>query len=1008
MTTEDPAQPPADAAGADASDELIPDPAPKHSPLWVVLSRWLLALETWLRSKGGPGLRYSLRGFWTLVAFAGIVLLVGPVINKPLTLDDITESASNVTDTWIARQFTADYRVTRTDDGRMDVQVEERITAQFPDASGDEGGDAGGDTGGERGIQRTLASQYQGHALTPGAIEATMDGKTLDVGRSDTPTQVQLTLEGDDTLQGTHEFVLRYSLHDLAFSSTDADTGRPVDLLKWDVFGPSWPQGLSGLDVSVTIPRDVDEQLIRQPRSSLTWLMAAGGVWLDPEPQAATGSPDDVTYRFISDENVPPHAHAGFVMSFEPGAFTMPPQTPLYWVQVYGPIAPLVFLALTFLLAFAARAVAWGDARGRPWFVAQHEPPPGISPHLAAQVLRRPRAAQLAAALSAAQRRGLDPDERTSRFAAAARVARGTGTIGDLPLALLRSAVATERHTQLTMGLRRIPRGFVRDLFIAAPLALTVVQWGLLRQLSYQATLSVVWWPVAFVVLSSVLAVFVLAIALSARPLTRRGALVKQHLRGVGAYSERTQLTARGPIGDRLLPYAVLFGPPRQAGKRVSALIEGSIGETARSRESRGDFSSASSLSAGARTAIRGLSLLLVAGSILAVAVLPNPYPGPVEYRSYSGDVPGTLYTKVQSLEAVAELTRTDDGGARLAVTEEVSVSFGDEGARVPQFAQQWRGSIDGYDLGLEVSSVTVDGEPAKFSVTPDADTLLLATELSQVLTGTHDIRIEYSLTSPVVPAEDSSGITVDRMAWGALLTGWANDANWGGDPAPSPLRLELRVPDELAAEQTSGGWNTSGIGSSDISGAPGDAVIPFGEFEATPGTKVPSVEGSSEAEGLQTHALDLKRNGESGYPSDLTDDDAGATLDFPAGTFDRPNTEQTRTPEQQTAAAVTLAVFVLGGLGSVLGLAAAIAGALRNPRVFRRGVPRDLARWLLPSVVLSGAILFVRLSAQMPGEEPSFLPLALVTLASVVLGVTGLVLTRRALLPIAPDGDPT
>jgi hypothetical protein len=1002
VTTEDPAQPPADAAGPDAADDRIPDPAPKHSPLWVVLSRWLLALEGWLRSKGGTGLRYGLRGFWALVAFAGIVLLVGPVINKPLTLDDITESASNVTDTWIARQFTADYRVTRTDDGRMDAQVEERITAQFPDASGDTGDDADG-AGGERGIQRTLASQYQGHALTPDAIEATLDGTPLDVSRSETPDQVRLTLEGDDTLQGTHEFVLRYNLHDLAFSSTDADTGRPVDLLRWDVFGPSWPQGLSGLDVSVTIPRNVDEQLIRQPRSSLTWLMVAGGVWLDPEPQAATGSADDVTYRFISDENVPPHAHAGFVMSFEPGTFTMPPQTPLYWVQVYGPIAPLAFLALTLLLAFAARAVAWGDARGRPWFVAQHEPPPGISPHLSAQVLRRPRAAQLAGALSAAQRRGLDPDERTSRFAEAARVARGTGTIGDLPLALLRSAVATERRTQLTMGLRRIPRGFVRDLFIAAPLALTVVQWGLLRQLSYQATLSVVWWPVAFVVVSSVLALLVLAIALSARPLTRRGALVKQHLRGVGVYSERTQLTARGPIGDRLLPYAVLFGPPRPVGKRVAALIAGSIGETARARESRGDFSSASSLSAGARTAIRGLSLLLVAGSIVAVAVLPNPYPGPVAYRSYSGDVTGTLYTKVQSLDAAAELTRTDDGGARLAVTEEVSVSFGDEGARVPQFAQQWRSSIDGYDLGLDVSSVTVDGEPAEFSVTPDADTLLLATELSQVLTGTHDIRIEYALTSPVVPAEDSSGIAVDRIAWGALLTGWANDANWGGDPAPSPLRLELRVPDELAAEQTAGGWNTSGSEPSGISGLPGahgDAVIPFGEFEATPGTKVPSVEDSSDADGAQTHVLDLKRNGESGYPSELTDDDAGATLDFPAGTFDRPNTEQVRTPEQLTAAAVTLAVFVLGGIGTLLGLAAATAGARRSPRAFRRGIPRDLARWLLPSVVLAGVILFVWLSAQMPGDDPSFLPLALATLASVVLGVTGLVLTRASRRP--------
>ena len=56
---------------------------------------------------------------------------------------------------------------------------------------------------------------------------------------------------------------------------------------------------------------------------------------------------------------MPPHAQAWFTMKFEPGTVTMPRPTPLFLLQTFGPLLPLMFLALTLLLAFAARAVAW-------------------------------------------------------------------------------------------------------------------------------------------------------------------------------------------------------------------------------------------------------------------------------------------------------------------------------------------------------------------------------------------------------------------------------------------------------------------------------------------------------------------------------------------------------------------------------------------------------------------------------------------------------------------------
>lgn len=971
-------------------EEHIADPGPQHTALWVVLSRWLLGLEAWLRSHGGPRLRFGLRAFWGLVALAGVVLLVGPVINKPLTLDDITDSTSSVTDTWIARQFTVDYRIERTAEGRMVVQVEETITAAFPDGVE------------EPGIQRAIATNYQGHALNPDGIEATLDGEPITVGRSEDAEQLLLTMnasgpDAEGVLQGDHEFVLRYTLHDLAFASTDEATGRDVDLLRWDVFGPSWPQGLAGLDVTVTIPEDVDDQLVRQPRGSLAWLIIGAGEWLDPEPVSVTGSPDDVSYRFTNEQNIPPHANAGFVMSFEQGTFVMPTPTPLFWVQTFGPLAPLALLLLTLLFALAARAVAWGDARGRPWFVAQFEPPEGVSARMSAQVLRRERSAELATALEDAQKGGggggKSREKRRARLIAAAKVAQRAGRIGDLPRAFARAATAPERGRQLKEGLRRIPRGFVRDFFIAAPLALTIVQWGLARQLSFQATLSVVWWPVAFVLLSSAISIVIIAIALSARPLTRRGALLKQHLRGIDVYAERTRLLERGRSSDRLLPYAVLLAPPREAGRRVVGLIEGELGEVGASRSWR-----TPSFLTAPRILIRLLSLLVVAGAIMAVATLPNPFERSVDYQSYSGDIPGTLFTKVQTFDAVAELSRDDDGRGRLDVTETLTVSFDaeEEGSQVPQFAQQWPTSLDGQPPGLAVNAVTIDGDDVPYTTAPDADTLLMTTQLPRVLTGPHDVRIEYSLATPVVAAEDASGAVVDRMRWAALLEGWEYDTVWGDDPAPSPLTIELRVPDALGDEQLTGGWITLDTESSDEPRGWAPSVVPFGTYEPGPGATAASAESTSEQGGFTSYGLELEEDGDSGYPFELTVDDVGASLDFAAGTFTGPDEAALRAT--QLSAVVPIAsVLTLAGIAVLLGLAGIVAGVRRNPRVFAKGVFRDLVRWLAPATALAAFILFVWMTIDMPGDDPSFAPLGLSAVAAALAAILALVFTRAS-----------
>lgn len=959
----------ADEPGDDQTDRIA-DAAPRHTPLWAALSAFLLGAEAWLRSHGGRKLRLTLWGMWGLVGVAGSILLFGPVINPPATLEDITGSASSATETWIARDFEVDYALSRTADGRLVARVTERISALFPDDVD------------ERGIDRVLATAYQGHALRPENIQATLDGAPLDVATSSTPERITISLDSSERLRGDHVFELSYTLHDLAYATTDSASETPVDLLEWDVFGPSWPQAFAGLDVRVTLPTELDEQLIRQPRGSLAWTIMGTGAWLDPEPG---GSGSEVTYRFSNDQNIPPHAQAWFTLSFEPGTFTMPAPSPLHLLQVYGPIAPLVFLAATLLLALAARAVAWGDARGRPWFVAQSSSPDTVSPRLAAHILRTPRMMELAESLDAIRtgrrhsrgaKRGADGSvSRTQRELAitAAQTARRAGRLGDRPRALSRYFAASERRAQLTSGLRRVPRGFVRDLFIAAPLALTIVQWGLIRQLSAQTVLAVVWWPVAFVLVSSLISAIILWIALSSRPLTRRGALVKQHLFGIEVYAERTRLLERATPRDRLLPYAVLSAP-RSAGRQIASLIEADLGEPGVSRRAiTSDFLT------WPRLAFRGLAVVLIAGAITIVATLPDPYPRSADYALYSNDLEGTFWTTMQAVDIAAELGRSADGHATLDVTERLTVEIADDASGIPQIARQWPASMDGQDLGLRVLSMTIDGDDAPFTASRVDNTVLLETKLVAPLSGSVAVDVHYVLDTAAVAASAGLG-TVDRVRWAALLDGWQYDSTWDRDSGPAPFRVHFSISDELAASATSTGWIS---------------MDTTGDYEEWTPSVVPFDAADTDS---TVHTLDLvKPEGES-WPFDVTVDDVGARADFPAGTFVEPNPGALRWSQLMSVGPL-LMVFGLMALAVAFPVWHVVWGRGRAPRGLTPGPLRDFVRWTAPAAALSACILFIWATLDMVADHLAFAPLGIATLAAIAGSVLGIVFTRAAVV---------
>ncbi len=941
--------------------ERIPDPKPQYWPLWVLLSGWVEGTEAWLRSFGGSWLRWSIRVFWAIIAFAGLVLLMGPVINQPLTLDDITGSAKTANETWIAREFAADYRVTRDADGSLNAEVEERISAFFPE----------GVTASE--IERVLATEYQDHSLAPRDFTATLDGQPITVGQSRSPNFVTVTLQNTSALTGDHVFVLRYNISNLAYPVTDKRLETPTDLLEWDVFGPSWPQGIAALDVKITLPQDLNNKLLREPRGGVAWLIISDSSSLAPEPDSAPG---EVTYSFTNDQSLPPHANAWFTMSFESGTFAMPEPQAFYWVKVFGPVVPLVILVLTLLFALAARAVAWSDARGAPWYVAQLDPPKDISPGMAAQILENPGTRELSVALNEMKTSSTDPETRRTRLVAAARVARRTGRVGDVPFAVSKYLSAPEHRNQLFHGIRRIPHGFVRDFFLWSPFALTLVQWGLVRQLSYQRTTALLWWPFAFVVFSSLLAVIIVWIAKSQRPLTKKGALIKQYLRGIEAFSSQTQMLDRENSNDETLPYAVLFGRSRSVGKRVVALIESELDERGVSKRWL-----TSSFLTWSRILVRAFSVALVVGAIIFVSVAPG-YATRHSPLSYEWGPSGSndSWSDVTSFDAKATLSRTPEGRAQLVVVEDLVVIFTHEGTRISQFAQQWPNRVDAQDLNVRVTRFTIDEKNVPYVTEQDADTLLLRTKLIEALEGEHEVRVEYVVDSAAVAAEQGGGL-VDRVRWAALLKGWKYDYHWDADPGLKNFRVELTVDRVIAQQSISGGWMTRDTSSADRAKEWKEAVVPFP-------SKVLH-------ENAVSYHLVLTRDENDSWPFDFTIADLGPRLDFPAGTFVGPDAEALHLKRTLDALPFVVGMSV-GGLALILGCYGIFAGIGRRVRAFQPGLVRDAVRWLQPAFVCVSIVGFVWIFSGVDAADSVVVPLGWLTLVALSTGIASLVLTRR------------
>lgn len=234
------------------------------------------------------------------------------------------------------------------------------------------------------------------------------------------------------------------------------------------------------------------------------------------------------------------------------------------WAALALPVLALIPLVIMVLLTAATVRVLWRDSPGRAWVVPQSEPPPDVKVAVAARIWRSTDTAELVAFLAAPA----DPDFR------AQRAHEILGYLRSTPGRRHRAVISGRWwKDQVSSGWRRVPRGFVRDLLIAGTIIGVLIVVSVARHSVAQLVDGAAWVTLGVVLAAAVLTMAVGLMLQSARPLTRRGKIVRQHLEGLRRHLDQTIARERITATDPLLPYVVMFSDVREAQTVVARVL---------------------------------------------------------------------------------------------------------------------------------------------------------------------------------------------------------------------------------------------------------------------------------------------------------------------------------------------------------------------------------------------------------------------------------------------------
>jgi hypothetical protein len=563
-----------------------------------------------------------LRGVWlailTLSLGSGLAVALGPVSAGAVPGESVPAVSAhsgvrNVDDFRFSR-FEADYYLDRDAQGRSILTTVESLTALFPD------------TDQNHGIARALVEDYDGAPTDLDIVSVTDEsGVARDYETESDEGILLVTIAADDFVHGEQTYVLTYTQRNV--TRYFADTG--ADEFQWDTNGTGWHQPFDSVVARVHLPSALAEKLT----GGVACYQGVEGSREVCPIETGTGGGQDEAVITAGVTGLGVGENVTVAIGFAQGTFV--PRDDSLFGSPAGFLFALGMLMLSIGLVWAIvyRATALRDAPGRPVIVAEYLPPADPELLVAAVLVGRSQRAVAATLVGFAVRgiaRIVDGGRRFwggQRWSLEYLSTEGTPRMGSGPAGVaglerslahsffgstfepgeradlsapdsargqsIAKVLRAARKAALSRGYQRPgPRGPIAGILLLSLLGGLIAVFTAFYLLDQARGGGVPALAFLLVVLTGI----VVSVALAKRPLTAKGAELRDYLMGVRMYlrlaetdrlrvlqspqgAQRSAVdvtngTAVVHLYERLLPYAVLFGVERDWVRQLGAYYE--------------------------------------------------------------------------------------------------------------------------------------------------------------------------------------------------------------------------------------------------------------------------------------------------------------------------------------------------------------------------------------------------------------------------------------------------
>jgi uncharacterized membrane protein YgcG len=488
--------------------------------------------------------------------------------------------------------YTADYYLSRDDEGASRLLTEETFVAQFPDFDQN------------RGIIRAIPNDYDGVDLDVEVQSVTdANGSPVQYEEERSGGFVELALGTDDYVRGSQTYTITYEQTNVVRAFED--TG--VDEFYWDTNGTGFNQPFGEVNASVHIDPALEDALTGANACYV------GGQGSTEQCGISQGEDANGTVFNARGVDLGPGENVTVAIAFTAGTFDVPqPPKPAAWA-ILAPIALMIATAIAAVGALIARALAGRGHAGRGTIIPQYSVPDDINLLLAGDLVQRDSKALAAELVSLAVRGNIFITEIGDEYTLHFVTNHGVDEQEQSLLVVLFGSTPKQGKTRrltgapanfgtsvraVTKGSREIAvrRGLRKKVISKAAKIWAVILGVLLLASGLVAFLNLVLSPVPsvwgfLVAATGVIGAIVAGIALSsASPLTELGAEKRDYIEGLRVYTklaeeERFRMlqspdgALRVDVGDvdqvikvyeNLLPFAILWGVEDEWSKELA------------------------------------------------------------------------------------------------------------------------------------------------------------------------------------------------------------------------------------------------------------------------------------------------------------------------------------------------------------------------------------------------------------------------------------------------------